>query len=434
MNFAKLNHIFVPADAKERNRVLELKKWIILKKLFDGFLALTVFGRFFIFFWLFSVAMGMNMSWSVYYYVTAASTAILAVALIFRRFYTLKDTEITIIAPHRVIKGETIEFECLLKNRSQNDYDAIDIDPPFLTWDGKYFKRPGFIQILKSKQSVIVSCKARFSARGMHSLMPFTARQVDFTGIAGGPGVKSGLVNFMVVPKIAEVKSLKPIYNMRYQPGGITMASNTGEAMELVGVRPYRPGDPLKNIHAKTWAKTGNPYVKEFHQEYFSRVAVIIDSRTDKKRVDEESFEAAISLSAGCMTHLVLKENIVELIVLPAIEKRSVLVGRNIASVEQGLDFLAVTQPENVSANKKITKEREETLFLSKTHLWSAAIIISLSKSKLSGDLYDTLIKNKVDVYRLFVSKKNMPEIVPDREGIVFVATDDILKGRELFL
>src|SRR5690606_34015254 len=64
----------------------------------------------------------------------------------------------------------------------------------------------------------------------------------------------------------------------KYQQGGVSMASSVGESEEFVSLREYRPGDPLRHIHWKSYAKIGKPIVKEFQDEFFVRHALILDT------------------------------------------------------------------------------------------------------------------------------------------------------------
>ena len=83
----------------------------------------------------------------------------------------------------------------------------------------------------------------------------------------------------------------------RYQPGGIALASSVGDSEEFVSLRDYRPGDPLKRIHWRSWARTGKPVVREYQDEFFVRHALVLDTfaRTDQG----ERLEAAVSVAAS---------------------------------------------------------------------------------------------------------------------------------------
>ena len=45
-----------------------------------------------------------------------------------------------------------------------------------------------------------------------------------------------------------------------------------------MSLRDYRPGDPLQRIHWKSFARTGDPVVREYQDEFFERHALILDT------------------------------------------------------------------------------------------------------------------------------------------------------------
>ena len=81
------------------------------------------------------------------------------------------------------------------------------------------------------------------------------------------------------------------------QPGGISLALHVGDSQEFRSLREYRPGDPLRAIHWRSWARTGRPVVREYHDEYFSRHALVLD--TSAPSLFDPAFEAAVSLAAS---------------------------------------------------------------------------------------------------------------------------------------
>ena len=125
----------------------------------------------------------------------------------------------------------------------------------------------------------------------------------------------------------------------RHQPGGVALASKSGEAMDLLGVRPYRPGDPVRDLHARSWARTGIPVVREYQQEYFTRVGVVLD--TDG--ADPARLEAAVELAAGVIAHLSRGEALVDVIVAGD-KVHELTVGRSLGYLDQALDLLATVE------------------------------------------------------------------------------------------
>ena len=96
-------------------------------------------------------------------------------------------------------------------------------------------------------------------------------------------------------PKI-ELKGLR-----KYQRGGMNQASAVGDSQEFMSLRDYQPGDPMRAIHWRSYAKTGHPVVKEFHDEFFVRQGLVLD--TFQENMPTKVFEEAISVAASfCLT------------------------------------------------------------------------------------------------------------------------------------
>jgi uncharacterized protein (DUF58 family) len=103
--------------------------------------------------------------------------------------------------------------------------------------------------------------------------------------------------NLLVLPHRYELPSLALPGSRRYQPGDISQAASTGDSEEFVGLRDYRPGDPLQRIHWKSFARSGEPVVREYQDEYFERHALILD--TFGASTKTAAFEDAVSIAAS---------------------------------------------------------------------------------------------------------------------------------------
>ena len=86
---------------------------------------------------------------------------------------------------------------------------------------------------------------------------------------------------------------------LKYQDGGVALASHVGQSEEFVSLRDYRNGDPIRHIHWRSWAKAGKPVVKEFEDEFFVRHALVLDTFTDHP--NSEVFEEAVSVAASSL-------------------------------------------------------------------------------------------------------------------------------------
>ncbi len=182
--------------------------------------------------------------------------------------------------------------------------------------------------------------------RGRYSLQGIAARVTDPLRLVASRPVWIPGGSVIVYPRYFTVSDFAIPLGRRYQPGGIPLTSSTGDAIEFVGTREYREGDPLRTIHWRSWARRGQPIVKEYQEEYFCRVALILDTflprRTDD--ADRDAFEAAISVLASIADYFSRSELVVDILAAGP-DVYEVSAGRSLAYLENILDVLACLEP-----------------------------------------------------------------------------------------
>ncbi len=127
----------------------------------------------------------------------------------------------------------------------------------------------------------------------------------------------------------------------RYQHGGVALAAAIGESEEFVSLRDYRPGDPMRRIHWRSWAKTGRPVVKEFQDEFFVRHALVLDTFAAPEEL--ALFEEAVSVAASFACTIDTQESLLDLLFVGP-EAFSFTIGRGVAHADQMLELLASVQ------------------------------------------------------------------------------------------
>lgn len=145
----------------------------------------------------------------------------------------------------------------------------------------------------------------------------------------------------LVLPKRYPLPSIPLPGTRKYQPGGVALASSVGDSEEFLSLRDYRPGDPLRRIHWKSWAKRGEPIVKEYQDEFFVRHALILD--TFQARESSEILEEALSVAASFAYTIQTQESLLDLMFVGA-EAYCFTSGRGIAHVDRMLEILASVQ------------------------------------------------------------------------------------------
>ena len=339
IDFARLNHILIPKGKEDRDRFRESRfgRLVIpLVGLFWG--SLTDEGRSLVVvtFLVGAVSVDVRNTTGYVFFSLLVGLIVGSLAAGFR--LRLVDVTLAVDAPRRVTVGEPVTFTiaCTRGRLKGIPRDPVRVRGPFLPWDGAWLDEAPAEIVIHEGGTATAKMRARFVARGLHHLDPFTAAAVAPGGLACGPRRPTAAVKLHVVPRVANVVRLPFTVAARHQPGGVALASKSGEAMDLLGIRPYRPGDPVRDLHARSWARTGIPVVREYQQEYFTRVGVVLDTDVD----DAERLEAAIELAAGVIAHLSRGEALVDVLVVGDAVHELTL-GRSLGTLDQALELLA---------------------------------------------------------------------------------------------
>ena len=130
----------------------------------------------------------------------------------------------------------------------------------------------------------------------------------------------------------------------RYQPGGIAFTSRSGESPEYIGNREYVPGESMRRLDFRSWARLGKPVIREYQEEYYSRIALVLDTYIPAGRRERAAgfaeLEAAVSLTAAVADALSAGESIIDLFAAGA-ELHVFRAGRHTAHFDNLLEILA---------------------------------------------------------------------------------------------
>ena len=158
------------------------------------------------------------------------------------------------------------------------------------------------------------------SRRGRYQL-PRLRAYSSFPFALGRSGkVSQPLPELLVTPKFEPLIALNLPTSHHYHPGGITLISHVGESPEYIGNREYIPGEPVRRLDFRAWARLGKPVVREYQEEFHTRVGIMLDTfvPTRGRRATEESaeLEAAISLAAALASAYSKGESVIDLLAI----------------------------------------------------------------------------------------------------------------------
>lgn len=422
INFARLNHILLPETKAARDRFRRGLWGRVLRPVSWLYGALSDEGRVLAVGSILVAFFGIDVQSSDVYILWAAIAGLFVGSLAVRPFYRLPGVAVRVDVPRRVTVGEPLRFGVTVRNDGPRAALSLRVRGPFLPWDGVWTGRSPTVAELGPGAEARVEAAARFVARGEHHLDPFGVTALVPFGLAVGEAVWSSGVKFLVVPKIASVARLSMPVGRRHQPGGVALASKTGESMELLGVRPYRPGDPVKHLHARSWARAGAPVVREYQEEYFSRVGVIVDTSGS----DERRFEASISLAAGVVACLSRGEALIDLLLVGG-DLHDLTIGRHLGFLEQALDLLALSTP----ARRPLSPD--ELLSRLSPHLGRLSCVIEIRTSR-DPSLAERIRGHGVACTTLVVEAGAAASPAPAGARVTPVSAEAILRGEALSL
>ncbi|HTK90567.1 MAG TPA: DUF58 domain-containing protein [Verrucomicrobiae bacterium] len=148
--------------------------------------------------------------------------------------------------------------------------------------------------------------------------------------------------SLMILPRRYPVPDLDLPGSRRYQQGGVQLAASVGDSEEFASLRDYRPGDPLRRIHWRSWARVGKPVVKEYQDEFFVRHALVLDTFGHPHAAPV--FEDAVSVAASFAVAIPSQDCLLDLMFVGT-EAYCFTAGRGLAHADRMLEILAGVEP-----------------------------------------------------------------------------------------
>jgi len=230
----------------------------------------------------------------------------------------------------------------------------------------------------------------RCPRRGVYRLRGFRAESAFPLGLLRAHQVAEHAQPLIVYPKFTPLAQLRVPTGRRLQPGGVALASNVGDSFEYAGNREYREGDSVRNIDWRATARLNTPIVREYREEYFLRVAVVLDTHVPAGRAARmrpgqtalpltprslrsrrpsphggegagESFERAVSVCAAVSDYMARQDYLVDIFAAGP-NLYHLTAGRSLAYLDQILDILACVEANPAEPFEVLEPELMENL------------------------------------------------------------------------
>jgi uncharacterized protein (DUF58 family) len=219
--------------------------------------------------------------------------------------------------PETTTAGRTLCAEMEIENRSRLPGYAVSLGLFGLPQSLEQVERDRAVPVISVGERAECEVKVRARRRGIYQLpdlRPFSIFPFNLFR-SRGRGEPAG--SLTVLPHFHPLIDIEVPVGRLYQPGGIVLTSNVGESLEYIGNREYRPGDPIRRIDFRSWARLARPVVREYQEEYYCRLALVLDTHiAEGRNRGPEGFpelEAGISLAASLADVLAQGEYIIDI-------------------------------------------------------------------------------------------------------------------------
>jgi len=299
--------------------------------------------------------------------------------------------------PRYATVGETLEYRIRLDNLSPRHQpgwllrDQLDQTLPSLqtflqttrsvgryNWFDNYVGYPRWVWLIQKQRGAVnywqqvPTLIPAGSADLRVQLLPLRRGYIHLSGVQLARTDPFGLFRsiryqalperLLVLPIRYTVPPLALPGSRKHQPGGVNLAMSVGDAVEFVALREYRPGDPLRHIHWRSWARQGKPIVKELQDEFFVRHALILD--TFATPAQHVLFEAGVSVAASFVSSLVTQDTLLDLLFVGD-QAYCFTGGRGLVQINTLLEILAcveITQDKAFSSLQPLVAQHTASL------------------------------------------------------------------------
>lgn len=275
-------------------------------------------------------------------YVPLLYVACFWICAFFAWFWTRPHAALMAYHAERICAGEILPVELEITNkgnRTGSEWRVIPHRlPPQITVDPKDgtplpVLQPGE----KTKTATLLVCRQR----GVYQMAGWRVETSFPFGLLNSGRVFAAPKRIVVYPAFTPLTGLSIPAGRRHHPGGVAMASHIGDSFEFLGNREYRDGDNPRDIDWRATARLQIPIVREYREEYFLRVAVVLDTHLpDSHAESKAAFERAVSLCAAVGDFMARQEYLVDIFAAGP-DLYHLMAGRSLAYLDQILDILA---------------------------------------------------------------------------------------------
>ncbi len=308
-----------------------------------------------------------------------------------------------------------LEEFCLIREPGEEERNPFDRKFAYFRWQWLMLRRRLFSEKLGEEELRLPphgSCRITLEItplrRGVVMLRDLRVMLPDPFGIFQRcTKVAAPPATLMVLPRRYPLPPMELPGGVPFKISGEANTNAFGNSGEFVGLRDYRPEDPMRQIHWKSWARLGRPIVKELEDTHYPRYGLVLDClSTDRSDV---GFEEAVSVAASFACAIDTSESLLDLMFVRN-EAHRVTVGRGVERAEKLLEVLAGVTPERSGDLKALAR-----LVLQYREDLTSCVVILNGWDERRAELLRMLDQGGLLYIPLIVGQGPKPQGVPGR-------------------
>ena len=250
---------------------------------------------------------------------------------------------------------------------------------------------------LKPQHQTAIKAEITPTHRGVVKLAGITLLRPDPFNLFNATKTIALPQSLLALPQRYQLPKINLAGSRMFQSGNVVAASSVGDSQEFNSLRDYRPGDPLRKIHWKSWAKTGKPVVREEQSEFLVRHALILDTFQAQNHSEELEFAISVAASFACNLHT--QESLLDLMFV-AQDSYCFTSGRGLGNSEQMLEILA-----EVTACQDLTFASLATAVKQRISMMSSCICVLITWDDARRELIQQLQRFNIPLLTLLIAE-----------------------------
>jgi len=247
----------------------------------------------------FLVALGSMLNADRIYYMAAILLALPCVSYGLG-WYALRGLKAEREMPPAAWEGEEAAIVYAVTNATRIPRFFLAVQEDLPAWIEPLDPEPPLFNV-GAGETTRVAYKVRFRKRGVYQARAFCVTAIDPLGVVAFTRSLPGEDELVVYPSPYKIQDL-PLSGMdRYGWQELTTLVFHGSSVDPDGVRPYRPGDPLRRVHWRQTARTGQLTVIEFEEAQSLQLVIALDLQrgTDVGAGTETTLEYCVRVAAA---------------------------------------------------------------------------------------------------------------------------------------